>query len=274
MATHEEFHDTPETVSAYDEVPLWSAAFGQLLLRELPMRAGQRVLDLGCGTGFPALELAERLGSTCQVVAMDPWPNALERARAKNLVYHVPNVEFLEGNGEDMPFDDGEFDQVVCNLGLNNWDHPERVLAECARVAKPGALLALTTNPQGHWKEFYEALGSVLSTHGETEALGRLRRQEAHRLDHERALPLFQMAGFSPLRRVQETLAFRYNDTACFLGHHFVGWGFKGGWRGALGDALWEKLLPEVADTLDQFPRDKGALLFTVPVEYWEFIKD
>ena len=49
-------------VSAYDELPLWSAMAGLLLLEHVPLRPDMVVLDIGCGTGFPALELAERLG--------------------------------------------------------------------------------------------------------------------------------------------------------------------------------------------------------------------
>jgi arsenite methyltransferase len=269
----EDFQDSPETVSAYDEVPLWSAPFGQLLLREVPYKPYLHVLDLGCGTGFPAIELAERLGPTCQVVALDPWPNALDRARAKNLVYKVSNVRFVDGEGEAMPFADQDFDLVVCNLGLNNWDNPGKVLKDCARVMEKGGLLAMTTNPQGHWHEFYAVVKSVLEKMEDYAAILRLDKQEAHRLSYEKALPLFKEAGLSPTRRVAETLVFRYMDTAAFMKHHFVGWGFKSGWVEALGRELWEKILPEVAKALDALPRDKGALRLTVPVEYWEFTK-
>jgi precorrin-6B methylase 2 len=60
----------PEAVSAYDELPLWSAMFGLLMLRHLELRRDMRVPDVGCGTGFPLLELAQRLGPTCHVAIM------------------------------------------------------------------------------------------------------------------------------------------------------------------------------------------------------------
>jgi arsenite methyltransferase len=47
-----------DVVAAYDELPLWSATFGLLLFRHVPMQLGMKVLDVGCGTGFPLLELA------------------------------------------------------------------------------------------------------------------------------------------------------------------------------------------------------------------------
>lgn len=57
-------------VDAYDELPLWSALFGALLLRHVPLRPARVALDIGCGTGFPLLELALRLGPTAHVYAI------------------------------------------------------------------------------------------------------------------------------------------------------------------------------------------------------------
>jgi SAM-dependent methyltransferase len=57
----------PDTVSAYDELPLWSAMTGLLLLEHVELKSDARVLDVGCGTGFPLIELAERLGPASRV---------------------------------------------------------------------------------------------------------------------------------------------------------------------------------------------------------------
>ncbi|MBV9110299.1 MAG: methyltransferase domain-containing protein, partial [Gemmatimonadetes bacterium] len=75
--------DDARVVAAYDELPLWSAPFGMLLLDRVPMRRGMTALDVGCGTGFPLLELAQRLGPSCTVHGIDPWRPALARAREK-----------------------------------------------------------------------------------------------------------------------------------------------------------------------------------------------
>lgn len=76
-----EFDFASETVaSAYDEVPLWSAMFGQLLLEHVPLQRIGAALDVGCGTGFPLIELAERLGPDVELHGVDPWGAALRRA--------------------------------------------------------------------------------------------------------------------------------------------------------------------------------------------------
>lgn len=67
----------------YDELPLWSAPFGLLLLEHVPLRAASRILDVGAGTGFLSVELAQRCGASSQVVAVDPWGAALRRLQEK-----------------------------------------------------------------------------------------------------------------------------------------------------------------------------------------------
>src|SRR6201999_2474780 len=97
---------SPSVVNAYDELPLWSAMFGLLLLDEVPMADVRTALDVGCGTGFPLIELAERLGPSAQVHGLDPWGAALARAAEKVRVRATPNVTLHEGSAASMPFSD------------------------------------------------------------------------------------------------------------------------------------------------------------------------
>ena len=69
-------------VAAYDELPLWSAMFGLLLLEHVPLANVRHALDVGCGTGFPLIELAERLGPGAIVHGIDPWKAGLARGAA------------------------------------------------------------------------------------------------------------------------------------------------------------------------------------------------
>jgi ubiquinone/menaquinone biosynthesis C-methylase UbiE len=145
----------PNVIAAYDELPLWSAMFGLLLLDEVPLTGIQTALDVGCGTGFPLIELAERLGRGAAVHGVDPWREALARAAEKVRCRATPNVTLHEASATAMPFADGHFDLIVSNLGLNNFDDRIGAVRECRRVAKKGAVLALTTNLQGHMQELY-----------------------------------------------------------------------------------------------------------------------
>src|SRR5262245_48144607 len=63
---------TPEFGDLYDELPLWSAPFGLMLLEQVSLRPGMTILDVGAGTGFLTIELAQRCGSDAVVIAVDP----------------------------------------------------------------------------------------------------------------------------------------------------------------------------------------------------------
>jgi SAM-dependent methyltransferase len=72
-----------ELVSIIDELPLWSAPFGLQLLDTVELKPHINALDVGCGLGFPLIELAQRLGVSSKVYGIDPWKRALERAHVK-----------------------------------------------------------------------------------------------------------------------------------------------------------------------------------------------
>ena len=89
----------PQIMSAWDEAPLWTARFGALLLENVPLAGARRVLDLGCGTGFPLFELARCLGPGSTCVGVDPWGIALARANFKRRAYGALDIGLVQGDG-------------------------------------------------------------------------------------------------------------------------------------------------------------------------------
>lgn len=140
----------------YDELPLWSAPFGQMILERVPLRRGQTILDIGAGTGFLTIELAQR--SAAQVIAIDPWADAMEVLRRKVDYLQLANVELVVGDASQLDLADGSVDVIVSNLGINNFDNAAAVLTECRRVLRPGGRLLISTNLVGHMAEFYDVL--------------------------------------------------------------------------------------------------------------------
>src|SRR5215471_1401724 len=174
-ATHPTFGDF------YDELPLWSAPFGLLLLERVPMRPGLTVLDVGAGTGFLTLELAQRCGSLATVIAVDPWAAGMRRLRRKLAYLGLGNVRLLEQDAATLALPDASIDLVVSNLGINNFANADAVLRTCFRVMKPAGKLFLTTNLGGHMHEFYEVYRAVLHELGLVDRLTVLDAHIHHR---------------------------------------------------------------------------------------------
>jgi SAM-dependent methyltransferase len=127
--------------------PLWRLMGGARVratfLREAGLAAPQRVLDVGCGTGSLAVDVARALPGA-SVTALDPDPKALARAAEKAAVAGV-DVCFDQGFAEELPYDTGFFDRVVSSFMFHHLDRETKhaMLCEVRRVLAPGGELHL-----------------------------------------------------------------------------------------------------------------------------------
>jgi SAM-dependent methyltransferase len=107
------------------------------------IQGGQRVLDVGCGTGVVAITAA-RLGASA--TALDLTPELLARARENAEIAGV-DVEFHEGDAEHLPFADAQFDAVLSQFAHMFAPRPEVAITEMLRVLKPDGMIAFSTWP-------------------------------------------------------------------------------------------------------------------------------
>lgn len=112
-----------------------------MLLEGAQLRAGHRVLDLGCGTGTLAVAIKQRYPEV-HVVGVDPDPKALVRARRKTERAAV-SIQFDRGWAQTLPYADDSFDRVISTLTLHHLSIGAKrsALCEAHRVLKPGGSL-------------------------------------------------------------------------------------------------------------------------------------
>lgn len=113
------------------------------LVKRAGVRSGQRVLDVACGTGVVSVTAA-RLGA--RVTGLDLTPELLARARENSSIAKV-EIDWHEGDVEQLPFGDATFEVVLSEFGHIFAPRPDVAIAEMLRVLKPGGTIAFSTWP-------------------------------------------------------------------------------------------------------------------------------
>jgi len=121
----------------------WTTPTAAQLVKYAGVRAGQKVLDVACGTGVVAVTAARR-GAV--VTGLDLTPELLVRARENAAIAGV-QIDFREGDAEALPFADGAFDVVLSQFGHMFAPRPDRTIGEMLRVLAPGGTIAFSTWP-------------------------------------------------------------------------------------------------------------------------------
>jgi SAM-dependent methyltransferase len=133
----------------------------RILVQAAEPKSGERVLDLGCGTGIVAREVASRLGATGRVTGVDLSSNMLAVARTAAAREGL-TIEWREGNAEQLPFDDGGFDLVLCQFALMFVADKRAAFAEMRRVITRNGRVLITVWQGLDRHPFYQTLHQVI----------------------------------------------------------------------------------------------------------------
>ena len=250
----------------YDELPLWSAPFGLTLLDTIRMRSHINVLDIGSGSGFPMLELAERLGKTCTVYGLDPSQDAIEMISTKQELKEIYNARIIKGVAEEIPFPDAYFGLIVANNGLNNVGDQQKALAECFRVSEKGAQMVLTMNLPHTMVEFYDVFEETLAEMGLQEEISKMHDHIADkRKPVEYLKELIISAGFAIKTINVDGFRLRYNDGTSFFNHFFIRHAFLGPWKAILPESLAEKVFGNLEEKFNRMALQQGEITMSIP---------
>lgn len=160
-----------------------------LILSNVQFSKGARVLDIGCGTGRFAKRVVEHYPDST-VVGLDLSPGMLRMAR-DNCKEYRDQITFVEGDSEQLPFEDSSFDIITCVHSFHHYPHKQTVLAEMHRVLKPGgAVCVVDGNRDGWWG--YLVFDWVVTT---IEGL-------VHHCSGSEFRNLYQKVGFSDIRQI------------------------------------------------------------------------
>ncbi len=142
--------------------------FRQRIVKAANVREGDRVLDVGCGTGTLALAAAQAAGATGRVEGIDPGPEMIDRARSK-AAHANASVDFQVAAIEDLPYEDDQFDVVLSSLMFHHLTGPlqQRGLAEVRRVLAPCGRLCIVDFNAGD--AFLHRVASHILSHGDEE---------------------------------------------------------------------------------------------------------
>jgi ubiquinone/menaquinone biosynthesis C-methylase UbiE len=136
------------------------ADVGELVVARAGVESGMQVLDVACGTGNAAFPAA-RAGAT--VIGLDLAPNLLAAGRAKATAEGL-DIQWREGDAENLPFDDQRFDRVLSTFGHMFAPRHSRTADEMARVCrKGGAVVTATWPPEGVTGELFKVSGSYMA---------------------------------------------------------------------------------------------------------------
>lgn len=136
------------------------APVGAVVIDRLGVERGVRLLDVGTGSGGNLAIPAARLGA--DVVGLDVTPELLAQARRRAEEVGV-DVEWVEGDAQELPFGDGSFDLVTSTFGAMFAPDHVRTARELVRVCRPGGRIAMTTwADDGFVGEMFTLTGSFL----------------------------------------------------------------------------------------------------------------
>lgn len=241
--------DTPAAYETY-LVPRFFGPWAERLADLSRLRAGERVLDVGCGTGAVA-RAAHRRGASATGLDV----NEAMLATARRL---APAIEWRQGDAADLPYPDASFDVVLCQQALQFLPDPDLALGEMRRVLGAGGRAAVAVLRSLDRHPAYAVFADALERHAGPEA-GQMMRSPFPSLGADELRGLLSDADFHDVRMLIDVREVRYPSAGEFVRQEAASSPLAGP-LGALDADVRRGMIEELGDALRDFTDDDGIV--------------
>lgn len=261
-------------VDFLDDLSLWSAPFGIALLDKVIYKKNIKVLDVGSGTGFPLLELAQRLGAESRVIGIDLWDNAIKKIKSKAKYLGLNNVEIHKVDAEELPFESNYFDLIVSNNGLNNVAEQLNAFRECCRTLKTGGQFVFTFNLPESMIEFYNIYEKLLA---DFEFFAEIQKMKEHiRIKRKTIIEtneILCLVGLKIKDITQSSFNLKFADATSMFSHNFIKVAFADSWKEIVSAHDINQIFNELEKRLNEYSADNSGLCLQIPFACYDCTK-
>ena len=261
-------HRAEKMARVYDDeiLPLWSQRFGKMLLRGLEVPSKAMVLDYGCGTGYPSVEVLKRMGDSGRLIAIDPVGALLDVARKKAGSLSGKRIFFRSDSlTSKLSFAGDVYDLVISNVALPLLEDPAAVIKEFARVTKPGGRVIVTMPLAGTFCEFYDIYREVLTKNDSHEVLERLEAHIARTPDADEVAGWFDDAGLTDVDPEIEEFTLLFKTSREFFFAPVIEFGPLSQWKSVAGKGQeMQEIFWHIKESIDAY---FGSRAFEVTIK-------
>jgi ubiquinone/menaquinone biosynthesis C-methylase UbiE len=195
-------------------VPDFFMPFAQVAIEQAALQSGERVLDVACGTGLMSRLAAPLVGRSGRVVGLDLSPGMLAVAReVSSESEDAAPIEWVEGNAQQLPFDDRSFDCLLCHHGLQFFPDKSAAVAEMHRVLDNGGRAVIACWQGLEHNAFFQAMSQA-----STQLIGvGIFEVPCSYGDPEALTSLLESAGFDQVHVETVTRPVRHADRARYI---------------------------------------------------------
>jgi ubiquinone/menaquinone biosynthesis C-methylase UbiE len=258
--------DNINLVQINDQLPFWSAPFALKLLNIVDYKPEILVLDVGCGTGFLSIELAQRLDKKSTIFALDISENSLQRLKDKIKIIDINNIKPILGDIQNLNFENNYFDLLVSNNGINNAENIKKAISECSRVLKPSGQFIVTQNLPDTMYEFYDIYRDVLSDFNLDDEFQLLENHIFNKRKPVEALIKYLHNNNLIINSVcEDKFFYRFVNADSLFDYHEIKFYFSKPWFSILKDEFVDSIFTEIKTRLNKIAEKKGYIELTIP---------